>query len=95
MDEFVALIAYLLVCVGLTVVIVWPEEGLGAWVREKMLRPRLSASWAGVLDCYICCGFWVGGLVGIVCWLLGSGTWYLGGCFMVPGLFWLVLRPTE
>ena len=41
------LIAYLLASVGLTVLIIWPEGGPGAFFREKVLRRVLPAHGPG------------------------------------------------
>lgn len=83
--------AYLLASMGLTILIVWPEGGPGAWVREKIMRPLLPKQVEGVLDCYVCMGFW--------CGLLLSGLWWWRfhepliwtGCLMVSALFWPAL----
>lgn len=84
-------IGYLLASMGLTILIVWPEDGPGFWVREKLLRRLLPAKIAGVLDCYVCLGFW--------CGLILSGLWWYWyrdpsiamGCLMVSALFWVIL----
>ena len=41
------LIAYLLASVGLTVLIIWPEGGPGAFFREKVFRRVLPAHGCG------------------------------------------------
>jgi hypothetical protein len=53
-------LAYLLSSMGLTILIVWPQTGPSAWVRERVLRRALPGRAKEVLDCYICCGFWAG-----------------------------------
>ena len=91
MAQFTALIAYVLTAMGLAVLVVWPQEGPGAWVREKILRKVLPKPISGVLDCYICCGFWTGWAVAVPWWLLYRQDWVWFGCLMVPAVFWLVL----
>ena len=85
---------YVLSCMGITVLTVWPAEGLVAHVRDRMLRPLLPKTVAGVLDCYICCGTWVG--------ILCAPGWWWAGCHcsviawpIVPLGFWLVLRESD
>ena len=60
MEEFTGLLAYLLSAVGLGVLIVWPQTGPRAWMRERVFRKLLPGTCGNVLDCYICCGFWCG-----------------------------------
>lgn len=52
------LVAYLLSAAGLTILIIWPTGGPGAFIREKILRAVLPKAAHGVLDCYICFSFW-------------------------------------
>jgi hypothetical protein len=89
MDNLAQLLAYLLSSMGLTVVLVWPQAGPSAWLRERVLKAVLPARAAGVLDCYICFGFWAGLLLSLPwCWLTRR-WWYGTGCLMVPALFWM------
>lgn len=87
------LLAYLLASMGLTVLVVWPQKGPGAWLRDKLLRSVLPASSTEVLDCYICCSFWCSLLLSPLWWAICGRAWYGTGCLMTPGLFWLLLRP--
>lgn len=90
----VLLLSYLLASMGLTILIVWPSKGPGFWLREGILRPtlkRLFVSFSGVLDCYICFGFWAGLALGGVWWALYEVAWAWFGCLMVPAVFWLVM----
>ena len=91
MHGLAQLLSFLLAAMGLTVLLVWPQGGAGAYVREKILRRVLPKPAAGVLDCYICFGFWAG-LVLSAPWLFMSHQcWCWFGCLMVPALFWLVM----
>lgn len=95
MNELAHLAAFLLTAVGLTVLLVWPDGGPGAWVRERLLRRILPARAAGALDCYVCCGFWCGAALSPAWWWLLNyhEPWcWLGGP-MTAAVFWLVLRP--
>ncbi len=85
------LAAYLLSSVGLTVLVIWPEGGPAAFLREKILRRLLPKPVAGVLDCYICFSFWAGLLLSIPWWFIYHRPWVWFGCLMPPGLFWLVM----
>lgn len=85
------LLAYLLSSMGLTILIVWPEDGPGSWVREKVLRPLIPKKMTGVLDCYICTGFWSGLVFSGLWWWWFREPWIWTGCFMVPALFWIFL----
>jgi hypothetical protein len=95
MNELANLLAYLLSSMGLTVLIVWPETGPSAWLREKVARRLLPGRAQEVLDCYVCCGFWTGLLVAAGWWFLYRAYWYWFGCLMVPALFWLALGPAD
>ena len=77
---------------GLTILIVWPQDGPGAWVRERALRLVLPGWAKGVLDCYVCLSFWSSLVLSPVWWLMCREPWTLFGCLMTPSLFWLVLR---
>src|SRR5262245_1408689 len=90
-DNATHLLAFLLASIGLTVVVVWPQDGPGAWVRERILRPHLPGRAKAILDCYICFGFWTGLLLSPGWWFLCGATWAWAGCLMTPAVFWLVL----
>jgi len=85
-------LAYLLASMGLTILIVWPEDGPGSWVRERVLRHLIPAKLSGVLDCYVCTGFWAGLVLSAFWWHLYHEPWIWTGCLMVPALFWIFLR---
>lgn len=91
MNELAHLVAGLLAAAGLTVLVVWPQEGPGAWLREKLLRPLLPRFLGGMLDCYVCFGFWCGLALSPLWWWLHGEPWNWALCLMVPCLFWLVL----
>ena len=96
MDGLAYLVSFLLSSLGLTILIVWPQEGPGAWLRERVLRRVLPGKAKEVLDCYICLGFWSGLALSPLWWLMCRQPWVWGGCLMTPALFWLVLRnPTD
>ena len=86
-----ALVSYLLAAMGLTILLVWPVSGPGAFVREKVLRRLLPKPVAGVLDCYICCGFWAGMFLAVPWWLMCHQYWAWFGGLMVSAIFWLVM----
>ena len=71
MNELAEYLAYLLSSVGLTVLLVWPQTGPGAWVRDRVLRRLLPRRARDVLDCYICLGFWVGLALSPIWWAAG------------------------
>jgi len=85
-------IAYILAAMGLTILVVWPEHGPGAIVREKFLRRVLPKTAGNVLDCYICLGFWTGLFMSIPWWLMYHLGWIWFGCLIVPTVFWLVMK---
>ncbi len=85
------LIAYLLSSMGLTILIVWPDSGPSAWLRERCLRPLLPSAAKSVLDCYLCLGFWVGLATSWPWWRITGEVWAWSGCLMTPCAFWLVL----
>lgn len=96
MESLNYLLSFLLSSMGLTILIVWPQSGPGAWVRELVLRRILPSKARGVLDCYVCLGFWTGLALSPVWWLMCRQQWAWFGCLMTPALFWLVLRnPNE
>jgi len=88
---FDSFLGYLLASMGLTILIVWPEDGPGSWIREKLFRPLLPKRSEGVLDCYVCLGFWSGLALSGLWYYLYCEPWIWTGCLMVPTLFWLVL----
>ena len=91
MHSLASFTGYLLSAMGLTVLIIWPEGGPGAFLREKVFRRVLPRSFAGVLDCYICSGFWAGLILSVPWWFLCRRPWVWFGCLMVPAVFWLVM----
>jgi len=93
MDSLTYLAAYLLATMGLTVLIVWPESGPIAWLRDKIVRRLLPCGLDKVLDCYICLSFWCGLGMSYVAWRLRPEYWIWGGCLMSPAVFWMLLRP--
>lgn len=92
MEEFAHLAAYLLSAMGLTVLMVWPQGGPVAWFRERVLRRWLPATIQGVLDCYVCLGFWCGLVLSPAWWFLFGHAWCWFGCLMTPAAFWIFLR---
>ena len=95
MREFTEFVAYILSSIGLTVLLVWPKTGPSAWLRERVLRPLMPGKVVEVLDCYICSGFWCGLCLSPVFWAVDRAPWCWSGCVIVPGLFWILLRPAE
>lgn len=92
MSELAHLLEYLLASIGLTVLLVWPASGPGAFIRDRVIRPVLPGGIKNVLDCYICLGFWSGLLLsGLAWWLYREPSCWLG-CLMTPGMFWIVLK---
>lgn len=91
MTELVYFLTFLLASVGLTVLIVWPETGPSAWLREKVLRKLLPGQAVKVLDCYVCLGFWVGAALSPLWWYLTGEHWVWFGCLMTPAIFWVVV----
>jgi len=87
-----SLLGYILAAMGLTVLIVWPADGPGSWVREKLMRPLLPRKFNGVLDCYVCMGFWCGLALSAPWWKWYHEPAIWTGCLMVPAVFWLVLE---
>jgi len=80
---------------GLTILIVWPDEGPSAWLRENIFRPLLPGKAKGVLDCYICLGFWAGLVMSGLWWIWYREPWLWFGPLMVSAAFWLALRPSK
>lgn len=85
------LLGYLLSAMGLTVLVVWPTGGPGAFFREKILRRLLPKAVQGVLDCYICFGFWSGLAMSLMWWRIYRQPWLWFGCLMIPAAFWMVM----
>jgi hypothetical protein len=92
MEAFTYFVSLLLSSMGLTILIVWPQDGPGAWMRERLLRPLLSGKAKHVLDCYICLGFWSGLVLSPLWWFFCRQHWVWTGCLMTPCLFWLALH---
>jgi hypothetical protein len=84
--------AYILTSVGLTVLVVWPETGPLAWLREHVLRRILPESVSGMLDCYLCFGFWAALVLAPLWWLMDGRLLYFLGCVMTTGIFWMLQR---
>lgn len=92
MEWLTGLLIYLLSSMGLTVLIVWPEHGPSAWLRERVARPIMPSRAVEVLDCYICMSFWAALALSPVFWWVYRAYWCWMGCLMTPALFWVVLR---
>lgn len=86
------LASYILVSMGLTIILVWPQEGPTAYLRERVFRRILPTKAGYVFDCYICCSFWIGMLMSVIWWRHDREVWCLYGCLMVPAVFWIILR---
>ncbi len=91
MSGLAQLLSFLLAAMGLTVLVVWPQGGPGAFFREKLLRKLLPKFARGLLDCYVCFGFWAGLLLSVPWWFMYRQPWVWFGCLMVPAVFWLVM----
>ena len=89
--QFVELLTLLLSSIGATVLLVWPEKGPAAWARERILRRVLGATAGGVLDCYVCAGFWAGLALGVAWWFLYAHAWCFFNALMTPAAFWVLL----
>ena len=84
------LLSFLSVVEVAEILIVWPQDGPGAWLRE---RPRRAAGQGKeVLDCYVCMSFWSGLALSPLWWSMCREPWTWAGCLMPPSLFWIVLR---
>lgn len=92
MNELVGFLAFVLSAMGLTVLVVWPDKGLGAILRDRVLRPLLPGRTKGVLDCYVCLGFWSGAVLSPAFWGIYREPWCWFGCLIVPCVFWWILR---
>lgn len=90
MAQFTVFLAYALSAMGLTILVVWPENGPGSYVREHLLRRRLPKSAHGMLDCYICFSFWSGLILSVPWWLIYHQNWVWFGCLIIPAVFWWV-----
>lgn len=90
--EFVGIVSYVLCGLGLTILIVWPDGGPSAWLREKVLRRILVGRAGEMLDCYVCFGFWAGLALSPLWWWWYRELWCWTGALMVPAIFWLVLH---
>jgi hypothetical protein len=98
MLEFISLLTYLLSAHGLAVLVVWPSKGPSAWLREKVVRRFLPRAARGVLDCYICTGFWSALILSPLWWHFYHAWWVWAGCLMTSGIFWILLgnpKPTN
>lgn len=91
MHDLTNLLAYVLSSMGMTVLLVWPQRGPSAWIRERLLRRGLPTFAAEVLDCYICCSFWCGLLLSPLWWAFNHQLWCWTGCLTAPFLFWALL----
>ena len=91
MHGLAQLFSFLLAAMGLTVLLVWPQGGAGAYVREKILPRILPKTAAAVLDGYVCFGFWAGLAVAVPWWLVFPQPCCWFGCLMVPALFRVVM----
>ena len=87
-----SLLSFLLASMGLTIMVVWPQDGPGAWVRERVLRRLLPGKAKEVLDCYICTSYWTGLALSPLWWWMCQGRWAWAGCLMTPPVFWIALR---
>lgn len=92
MHECLGFVCYLLSAVGLTVIVVWPEKGIAAWVRDRILRSLIPAAVVGVLDCFVCFSFWAGLLLSPLFWWRYHEMWCWCGPLIGPAIFWSVLR---
>lgn len=92
MSEWIHLVTLELSAIGFTILIVWPQTGPSAWLRDQVIRRALPGSAAAVLDCYICLSFWAGLFLGAAWWYATGAAWCWAACLMTPGLMWLALR---
>jgi hypothetical protein len=91
-SELANLLSAIFTGMGLTILFVWPEHGPTAWIRDNVIRPTLPAACRGVLDCYVCFGFWAGLLVGALWWWQTRQFWCWSNGFMVSAALWICLR---
>jgi len=87
----VGLLSYILASVGLTILVVWPEDGPVAWFRETVIRKLLPEKFQGMLDCYICFSVWAGLILSPIWWAMCGEYWCWFGCIITPGIFWVLL----
>jgi hypothetical protein len=90
-NDLIGFAAYIFSSMGLTILIVWPQEGPSAWLRDHALRRLLPSYARGALDCYVCLGFWAGLVISIPCWFWYRQPWCWSGCLIVPFLFWWIV----
>ena len=95
MHELVGFMCYLLSGMGLTVLVVWPEDGPLAWFRDTVMRRILREPAGKLLDCYVCLSFWSGLLISPLFWTTYRELWCWSGPISVPALFWLLLRKKD
>ena len=89
-SDAIALVVYVFSSMGATILLVWPVDGPGAWIRERILRRLLPASARKVLDCYICLSVWIA-LIGVPFWWMGGYRWPAIAWLIVPAAFWLAM----
>jgi hypothetical protein len=89
-SDAVALVVYVFSSMGATILLVWPVDGPGAWIRERIVRRMLPASAGKVLDCYICLSVWIA-LIGVPFWWMAGYRWCAVAWLVVPAVFWLVM----
>lgn len=92
MHEGVGFLCYLLSSIGLTVIVVWPDKGPAAWIRERIVRFIVPVRLAAALDCYICFGFWSGLALSPLFWWEYRESWCWSGPLITPGMFWVLQR---
>lgn len=95
MQSFTYLVSFILTSMGLTVLIVWPEGGPSGWLRERILRPILPGRAKGVLDCYVCMGFWCGLLLSPLWWWFCGEPWVWTGGLMNTALLWYIVEQSH
>lgn len=82
---------------GITILVVWPNYGPGAFIRELIRRVLKPVRMEGVLDCYLCLAPWVGLGVATVLWsweVTTIPTWQLFAVpLMVPVAIWYAFNP--
>ena len=92
--DAIALTLYVFSSMGLTILLVWPADGVGAWLRERVIRPLLPRVLRKVLDCYICLSVWIA-LASVPFWWMAGYRWSGIAWPVVPAVFWLVIRDRE
>lgn len=78
-----SLLLFVFAVVGMTHIIVDSDMPIVQWLRDngkKILSKIPGGNWAKILDCYMCCGTWVGFLCGF--FLISHNPWiiFLCGC---------------